>query len=180
LLDISTGILNNFETNNNFWKVNKQLCIPEEFESFRYNDRSRDKEESSKIMWAIALLLDPDSKFKRLRLQDRKTLIAKDYIKNEKFQWDKYKDIILMYEKLILTPAQRQLSELERKLDERTEFLNNTPYNDESYEMIEKIRKNTSDWYDDLERIKDKLEREDDGGVTKGGSEESAVEKGLM
>lgn len=48
------------------WKVIKQLSIPEEFESFRYNDRNRDKEESSKIMWAIALLLDPDSKFKGL------------------------------------------------------------------------------------------------------------------
>ena len=172
------GILNNFETNNNFWKANKQLTIPEEFETFRYNDRSRDKEESSKIMWAIALLLDPDSKFKRLRLQDRKSLIAKDFLKNEKFQWEKYKDIILFYEKLILTPAQRQLAELEGKLDERTEFLNNTPYNEESYEMIEKIRKNTSDWYNDLERIKDQLEREADGGIVQGGAEESASEKG--
>lgn len=174
------GILNNFETNNNFWKVNKQLSIPEEFESFRYNDRSRDKEESSKIMWAIALLIDPDSKFKRLRLQDRKILIAKDFLKNEKFQWEKYKDIITFYEKLILTPAQRQLAELESKLDERTEFLNNTPYNEESYEMIEKIRKNTSDWYNDLERIKDQLEREDEIGVVQGNALESASETGII
>ena len=174
------GILNNFETNNNFWKVNKQLDIPEEFESFRYNDRSRDKEESSKIMWAIALLLDPDSKFKRLRLQDRKTLIAKDFLKNEKFQWEKYKDITTFYEKLILTPAQRQLMIWEQKLDEKTELMSVTTYDLDNAEMLEKLLASNSKLFTELERIKDQLEREDDGGKTQGGSEESAVEKGLI
>lgn len=174
------GILNNFETNNNFWKVNKQLSIPEEFESFRYNDRSRDKEESSKIMWAIALLLDPDSKFKRLRLQDRKTLIAKDFLKNEKFQWEKYKDITTFYEKLILTPAQRQLMIWEQKLDEKTELMSVTTYDLDNAEMLEKLLASNSKLFTELERIKEQLEREDDGGKTQGGSEESAVEKGLI
>lgn len=172
------GILNNFDTKENFWKVNKQLVIPEEFENFRYNDRSRDKEESSKIMWAIALLLDPDSKFKRLRLQDRKSLIAKDFLKNEKFQWDKYKDIINFYEKLILTPAQRQLMIWEQKLDEKTELMAVTTYDLDNAEILEKLLASNSKLFAELERIKEQLEREDDSGIVQGGAEESASEKG--
>lgn len=177
---MSTGILNNFETNNNFWKVNKQLSIPEEFETFRYNDRSRDKEESSKIMWAIALLLDPDSKYKRLKLQDKKTLIAKDFLKNDKFDWGKYKHIMDFYEKLMLTPAQRQLMIWEQKLDEKTQFMADTVYDAENAELLEKLLGSNSKLFAELERIKEQLEREDEGGITKGDFEESAVEKGLV
>ena len=172
------GILNSFDTKDNFWKVNKQLVIPEEFESFRYNDRSKDKDESSKIMWAIALLLDPDSRFKRLKLQDRKSLIAKDFLKNEKFTWDKYRDIILLYEKLILTPAQRQLMIWEQKLDEKTELMSVTTYDLDNAEILEKLLSSNSKLFGELERIKEQLEREEDGGVVKGGSQESATEKG--
>ena len=174
------GILNSFDTKDNFWKVNKQLVIPEEFENFRYNDRSRDKEESSKIMWAIALLIDPDSKYKRLKLQDRKNLIAKDFLKNEKFQWDKYKDIISFYEKLILTPAQRQLMIWEQKLDEKTELMANTTYDLDNAEILEKLLASNSKLFAELERIKDQLNKEDDSGSMKGGGVESASESNLI
>lgn len=172
------GILNNFETNNNFWEVNKQLCIPEQFSNFKVIDKSKNKEDSSKIMWAIALLLDPDSKFKRLKLQDKKNLIAKDFLKNEKFEWIKYKHIMDFYEKLMLTPAQRQLMIWEQKLDEKTQFMSDTTYDEDTAELLEKLLGSNSKLFGELERIKEQLEREDEGGIVKGGALESAVEKG--
>lgn len=177
---MSKGILNNFDIKENFWKTNKQLVIPEQFSKFKYDDRSRDKEESSDIMWAIALLIDPDSKFVRLPLQQRKDIIAKDFLKKPKFDWDKYRDIIELYKKLMLTPAQRQLAIWEEKLDEKTQLMSETKYTIDNAELLEKLLGSNSKLFAELDRIKEQLERDEDLGSVKGGSIESASEIGII
>lgn len=175
---MSKGLLNNFDIKGNFWKSNSQLELPEVFSEFKKSDKSKDKEESSKVMWAIALLLDPDSKFRRLKLSDRKNLIAKDMLKFDKFDWNKYKVLMEFYEKLILTPAERQLLIWEQKLDEKTQFMSDTTYDENNAELLEKLLGSNSKLFSELERIKEQLDKEGETGITKGGAEESASEKG--
>ena len=38
---------------NNFWDVNKELLILEQFSKYYSDDKSKDKQDSSKILWAV-------------------------------------------------------------------------------------------------------------------------------
>ena len=84
-------ILEGFNTDLNFWKLHPQLKVPLPFASILEEDKSKNKSKSSQIMWAIALLADPDSKFSNISYNTRKDMIAKDYLKDTKFDWSKYK-----------------------------------------------------------------------------------------
>ena len=172
-------ILNNFDTEANFWKINPQLVFPKEFSNLRGKDKSRDKKISSKIMWGITLLLDPDSKFSNIPFNDRKKMIARDYLQEKNFKWEGYKEAIGLYEKLILSPAKRQVNIWNKKMDEKTEYLESLTYEEDS-ETIEKLLTTNAKLYAELDRITKQLEKEESEGITKGGVEESAVEKGVL
>ena len=80
-------ILEAFDTDVNFWQLHPQLKVPLPFASIYKEDKSKAKSKSSQIMWAIALLVDPDSKFSNISFPTRKNMIAKDYLKDESFDW---------------------------------------------------------------------------------------------
>jgi hypothetical protein len=73
-------ILNGFDTDINFWKANPQLKIPQPFADILSTDKSKTKSKSSQIMWAIALLVDPESKFSNISLKNRKKMIGEDFL----------------------------------------------------------------------------------------------------
>lgn len=64
-------ILDSFNTDADFYEVNPQL--------FRF------KPTPSEVMWAIALLELPKSKYSNFRPEDRRLLIASDFLKDPKF-----------------------------------------------------------------------------------------------
>lgn len=172
------NILNNFDTKANFWKTNPQLCITEPLKSFYEADKSKDKTESSTIMWALVLVVDMDSKYFNLPILERRKIIARDYIKNKDFDFDKYKEYSDFYEKLSVTPAKRQLIEWSRIMDEKSEVLRSMKYNVTNWETIEKMLISNKTLFSEFERLSELLVREGEQGVVKGGSEESASEKG--
>lgn len=171
-------ILNNFEINANFWRLNPQLIIPEEFNKLYEADKSKGKESSSKLMWAVFLYCDSESKFFNLSLQDRKDIIAKDYLKNPKFKWKTLEPAIKMCEKLILTPAQRQLIDWARLMNEKNEYMKTLKYNGNTADEIEKRLLSNGKLFDELTRLTDLLHKEGSGGNIKGGSVESLSESG--
>jgi len=150
-------ILNGFDINLNFWKLNPQLKIPLPFATIYNEDKSKAKSKSSQVMWAIALLVDPDSKFSNISYSTRKDMISKDYLKNDGFDWDKYKDAINFYERSLITPAKRQLMVWEKKMDEKMKCLYRELDRRKKY-LITKINNeigHLSDlWFD--EKISDK------------------------
>ena len=102
-------ILEGFDTDVNFWKLHPQLKVPLPFASIYKEDKSKSKSKSSQIMWAIALLVDPDSKFSNISYPTRKDIIAKDHLKDEKFDWGKYKEAMVYYERSLVSPAKGNL-----------------------------------------------------------------------
>lgn len=70
----------------NFWLFNPEMKIPEVFASLYKSDKSKNKEDSSRLMWGIYLIYHRKSKFYNLPLEDKERLVAKDYLKNEKFK----------------------------------------------------------------------------------------------
>lgn len=171
-------ILNNFEVDSNFWKINPQLKIPEVFAKLYDSDKSKNKDESSKLMWAIALILDTESKFNNLSLDERKNLVAKDFLKNVKFNWKSLNDQMKLYTDLMTSPAQRQLQEWNRLMDEKSIYVRTLKYNATTADEIEKRLLSNGKLYEELNRLSKMLEKEGSTGVVKGGSEESLSEKG--
>lgn len=193
------SIVRNFNTNDNFWETNPSFLTVKIFEQFHSSDKSKDKSKSSQIMWAIAFLVDPhqDNIWRNLNDSDKKLLISEDYLKNDNFNWDLYSSYIKEYYNRCLTAPEKDYLELVEKMNERKEFIKNTPYTLDSVEYDESTGKsklikgnakdldtmvvNTVKLYEQLDIVKEKLEKSKQGdGETKGGMQESATEKGLL
>ena len=172
-------ILNGFDISVNFWKINPQLKIPQPFADLLKVDTSKGKRKSSQLMWAVALLVDPDSKFTNISLQNRKDMIARDFLRNEKFDWKGVQKACQYYESMLITPTKRQLSIWEQKMDEKSIYLAELTY-EEDATVIEKLLSTNVKLFEDYERLIKMVEKEKDDGTTKGGTVESASEIGLI
>jgi len=174
------AVLDSFDVNANFWKVNPQAKIA--FDNIYKNDKSKDKVESSTIMWAIALYVDnsKSNMYRNLSIEDRKDLITEEYLKNSKFDWKLYKEEIDLYKKLNLTKNQSNLLEIEDKLDQRSKVLNDEEYTIDNALDLDKIIINTKSVFEVHRLLKDAVDKEEADSTTRGGRVESASEKGLI
>lgn len=136
-------IINNFNTEENFWQLYPDLLFIGEFKEYYKSDKSRGKKDSSSVMWAIAMLIDKskNNRFRNLPEGEKKEQLSKHFLENESFDWDSPKNRILIetYEKMILSQAMRSLRNWESKMKERDEFIKNTPYNIDTFEGLDKM-----------------------------------------
>jgi hypothetical protein len=178
-----------------FWILHP---MAQEFGPFKVlytKDKSKNKKESSTIMWAIAMLVDPheDNLIRNQSLKEKKALIAEDYLNDKKFNWDhpEIKGLREFYFDNCLTIAEKELVRYEEKLVQRGDFISDQSYTMDFYDDRGKIVKGTADQLDkmmlnsskifaEIENIKDKLTREDVEGQLKGGATESASEAGML
>jgi hypothetical protein len=176
------SLLINFELTANFWKLNPQLLIPKVFAELYKKDKSKDHSNSSQIMWAVAMLVDTseDNKFRNWNEEDRKSLIKSDYLNDDSFDFSKYQEIIDQYIKLHMSKLEQELMKQETKLDERAIFINDTPYDLETADKLDKLLLNTGKLYDQITFLKDKIKLERDNGTTRGGMVKSATESHLI
>ena len=176
------SVLNNFNFDVNFWDSNPQMRVPEIFSKFYKADKSKGKQDSSRIMWAIAMLVDTteDNKFRNYNDEDREDLIKSDYLNDKQFDFTAYKEIIDTYINLNMSKLEQELRMQELKLEERAKFINTTKYDLENGEKLDKFLLNTGKLYDQIKDLKDKIKSERDSGNIRGGRVESATEKGLL
>lgn len=177
------SVVSTFTPDQNFWEANPQLELVPEFKALKKADKSRAKEESSLIMWYIAFCYDLDAanKFRGLPLAERQQLLGEELLGSESYYKDnskKLEPLIAMYLKLSDSPAKRQLRMLEKKLDEKTAFLENTPYDADNWEVVEKIMKDSAAVYKTLATIQKDLAEEQGDGHVQGGSKESLSDSG--
>lgn len=127
-------IVETFTPESNFWKEHAALSVAGPIKKLYDEDTSKNKQVSSKLMWCIVLIWDRNSKFYNLpeEGEDNKIrTIFEDYygsIKAYESNRDLIHSIRDFYLKIQETPAQRSLREIEKKLEERTKFLNDTQY----------------------------------------------------
>lgn len=176
------SLLNSFDVDVNIWEAEPQLKIPKAFAKIYASDKSKDKAHSSKIMWAIALLVDNSeaNKFRNLYEEDRKAIIISDFIKDSNFSFDDYKEAIDTYIELNMSKLERELRQQELKLEERSKFINDTKYDIDTGDKLDKFLINTGKLYDQIKELKDKIKSDTNGGNTKAGMIESASERGLI
>jgi hypothetical protein len=180
----------------NYWTLHPMAQTFGAFKKFYSKDKSKKKEESSKIMWAIATLVDPheDNLLRNQSEQERKTLIAVDYLEDPDFNWDHPEILELreFYFNNCLTIAEKELLRYEEKLVQRGDFIAKTTYTMDDYDertgkvikgtadQLDKMMLNSGKIFDQIEGIKEKLLKEELDGQLKGGATESAAEGGLL
>lgn len=79
----------------------------------------------------------------------------------------------------MLTKPKRLLAGWERKLEERDAFMHSLPYNEDTYEMLDKMMANTAKMWDQYLTILKKTESEVET-TTQGDMELSLSQKGLI
>jgi hypothetical protein len=160
------NILNNFDTDVNFWEMNPQFKLYDTFKDYYKNDKSRSKNDSSQVMWAIALLLDKSkhNQFRNIPIDEKKEQLAKHFIKDNKFDWDNPKIYTLMeaYKKFALSQAMRSMANWELKMKERDEFIANTPFSIDTAKELDTMLANYPKLFQTYKIIAESLELEND------------------
>lgn len=191
-----SSLITNFRTDENFWKINPVFLTAGVFKTFHDKDKSKGKAHSSKMMWAIALYVDKsiDNVWRNMSDAEKEGLIAKEYLKDEKFKFSDstVEPLVEEYFKRVLSPAQKELKRLEDKIIQRGNFIANTGYTLDEFnengkgvvkgtaDQLDKMLLNTSKIYDMYEAVMAKLAKEEAQGTLKGDAEESAGEGGLL
>lgn len=176
------SILNNFDIDQDFWSSNPQFKIPKEFRKFYDEDKSKGKAQSSKILWAIALLVDNSdaNKFRNLSYEDKKQIISEDYLLDPKFKWEKYDNLIDKYAELSMSKLEKSLLIYEQKLEQRDKFVKDCVYKMDNAIELDKIINSTKGLFELIGKLKDQVKQEKESGTTKSGMVESALETGMF
>lgn len=95
-----------FETN--FWATHPELKLADTLAEFHKKDTSKGKEESSKIMWAIQMCEQPDSKF--YNRPNKYEEMSKTFLKTFKINWKKLANVVDSYKDSALSDAERALT----------------------------------------------------------------------
>ena len=152
----------NFE--NSFWDEYPELKIPNAFNELYTKDKSKDKNKSSRIMWAIHLHSHPESKL--YNLPDKEEVIARDFIKEKGFKWETYGELLELYRNVVLTPAERALQnwdEIMSLRDKGVKEFYKEAIDAKDADIILKLDKAlaaTPKMFDDYKRIKESYEEE--------------------
>lgn len=164
------SIVKTFDEHQNFWKVNPQFKIMGPFKRLHDEDKTKDKNKSSKIMWAIAFRLDPSDHniYRNLPDDDKMNYLKKDFLKDSKFQWEDYDEEITFYKSMILTQAQKSLVSWNEILELRDKELKNwykEALKTKDINLItelDKIVSLTAKFFADYRKIKEDFDKEDD------------------
>jgi hypothetical protein len=149
---------------NNYWDTNVELLILPSFSKLHTKDKSKNKEESSKIMWAMFYAYHPESKF--FHYPNKQETIEKSFIKDSKFKWDHYKDIIEDFKNLVLSDAERALlswNEIMIMRDNSIKELYKKALEScdtDELVKIDKMLANTPKMFEDYKKIKKDYEEE--------------------
>ena len=180
----------------NYWSLHPMMAMFGQFKEYHAQDKTKDKSESSRIMWAIAMLLDPhtDNTLRSTEKEDRIRLISEDYLEEPEFEWKHPYVVALIneYKFFGLTHLERQVTNFQKKLEQRDRFLDTTDYTLDTYsensksivkgtaKELDVMMINTSKLNAEYRGLSEALEAEENAGDMKGGATESASESGQL
>lgn len=186
------SISKNWNSDENYWVLNPIMKTIKKFSVLYEGDKTKNKDKSSRLMWAIALLMDPNdaNPWRNISEDEKKELIAEDYLRDKKFNWDdpSIKELVDTYENFCLSLAEKELYRYNQKLTQRGDFIAKTTYTMDFYDedsgkvikgtadQLDKMMLNTGKIFAEMEMIHEKLVKELDLGEGRGGQTESASE----
>jgi|JI10StandDraft_1071094.scaffolds.fasta_scaffold141043_9 hypothetical protein len=155
----------NFDHTENYWGLNKHMLILEYFRNLYEKDKSKSKVDSSNLMWAISFCTHPKSPIFSVR--NKWEEVKKSIMKDEKLNWDKYKDTINQFKETVLTVPEKSYLFWCEHMYKREDFVRSIDYLKEEdikrIDLAEDMAAKTPKLYVELARIKEQLEAEDKG-----------------
>lgn len=161
----------------NFFDVYPELAykLP-----FRMIKESFSKGKASKIAWYIILYCGENSEFRTYPPEIRREQLEQHFIKEEVHELPEVQEAIEMYEEHMMSLARRNFFKWEEKLTERQKFIEDTPYDETTYEMLDKLMSQTEKMWKMFLTLKAEMDKDSDEGKTYGGIELSDAEKGMI
>jgi len=148
----------------NFWKDYPELTFAPGLEDIYKKDKSKDKKESSQVMWAIHLCESLDSKY--YNLPTKYTLVAEKFLKMPNFDWEKISEATDFYREVALSDAERSLAIWNETMRLRSgklkEMYQNAFTGKDTDELVklDKMLSTTPKMFDDYKKIKSDYEAE--------------------
>lgn len=87
-------------------------------------------------MWAIYLTEDPDSKYYPISYDERRKIIADNYLKDPSFNWDEFDYLVVAYPDMCLGTTERWYKKLADKFGEMVDAISNMDAKDDYKDMI--------------------------------------------
>lgn len=115
--------------------------------------------EAGRIMWAVYLTEDPDSKYYALPYVERRRIIAENYLKDPDFDWEKYDYVVSGYPDMCLGVTERWYKTLADKFSDMVTAVSKMDVIDEYKEilmMFEKLEK----MFKGLDIVENKMQKE--------------------
>ena len=164
----------------NYWEVDNQLTNFGVFKELYLADKSKNKQDSSQLMWAVCYFTHPESRLINYSTNERKQVIQSDIVTSVELNWEKLNIYIREYKKLYLTQATRSLEEWKSKLEERGEYIMNTKYPSldlDDAKKLDALLADTPKLFKQYNDILEQMSEEAAKGINKGGIKESASEQ---
>lgn len=183
MINIRDYQLRDFNLEKTFWEENPELlaCVPI-YRDFYNQDKSKNKVESSTIMYAIAFIYDYESRFRNIPEEDRIELVEKGLLDKPGFFTSYYKVIrplIDQYNKLQEDSPMRFIRAIDDMINKRSEAINNMQYNLQTSDAIDKLLLNTNKLLEEREKIELNL-RKQEKDIIKGGQQLSLLASGKL
>jgi len=180
------SLLANFDIDDikNFWKLYPSWKTPEVYNKLYTEDKSKNKEKSSLLMWATIHMFDKSecNAYRTLDSIERVEVINDDILNDSKFDWKPYKELVDYSEKLLMTEEERTYHTFIQYMETRRRFLETEQINltfDTLKQLDEAIKRN-ADIMKEVDRLKAAIELKSEDGQAKGGKIESFGEQGLI
>lgn len=168
----------------NFWEEpkNDQLLLIQEFKDLFEKDKTKDKKESSMIMWAVYFACDYYTRYSEVPQQDRIIEIEKSlfndpgyFTKNRKV----LEPLMTKYNKLQETSPRKYLITFLETIEKRRMFLENVEYDNHTAKAIDDMLLNSSKLFQQEKDIQTMLASKGES-IIKGDVKLSLMDLGLV
>lgn len=166
----------------NFWELNHHLTLVSPFSKLYKEDKSKNKEVSSKIMWCVFWMKDPDEEYNKFyRIGEEERLdICKSFCKE--FNPDKtiIADCLSRYESLCLDADEMAYKLQKDQLISLSRFLTEQPINLETVETLIKLKAQMPKIFQDFDKISKMYEKNKTEKRIYGGRKMTARERNII
>lgn len=128
-------MITDLDIDKDFWECYPEFKVLAPFKAFYKGDRSKNKNQSSKIMWAIALAESHHSNW--YNLGDKYDRLRTDFLGDKNFKWDAYEALIDAFKDTQLTQAEKSLTAWNEQMMKRDRYLKNQEYYFDQYALDE-------------------------------------------
>lgn len=166
----------------NFWELNPHMIYVNPFSELYDSDKTKNKEVSSKSMWGILWMVDPDeetNKFYRISLTERLEIIKK-YDPNFDPDHPLIKQCIEQYPYTCLTADELSYKLQKDQLIEITKFLSSQEISLDNVKDIIDLKAKLPKIYQDFEKVSKMFEKSRSEKRIFGGRKQTARERGQI